>query len=122
VLHGINAGIQPTPSRKSTAMNTTQTPAWTSGSWTVTPGNEEAFVARWEEFLQWTRNEAAGFDSAHLISDRANPQHYVSFARWQSFDSTQAWRALPGFGPHFNACRSLCDDLYAGDYDLKVTI
>lgn len=103
-------------------MSTTETPLFTSGNWTVTPGNEATFVAKWEEFLQWTRNDAAGFVTAYLISDRSDPQHYVSFARWESFESTQVWRTLPGFGPHFTACRSLCDDLYAGDYDLKVTI
>ena len=103
-------------------MSTTETSTWTSGSWTVTPGNEEAFVARWEEFLQWTRSGAVGFVTAYLLSDRADPQHYVSFARWESFEAAQAWRTLPDFVPHFAACRELCDDLYAGDYASEVAV
>jgi heme-degrading monooxygenase HmoA len=95
---------------------------WASGSWTVTDGNETAFVARWEEFLQWTKAEAAGFRNAYLIHDRGNPGHFVSFAQWESVDDAQAWRQLSGFSTHFRACRELCEDLYAADYVLEVQV
>jgi len=109
-------------------MSTTQqagtTPAsdWASGSWTVTEGNADAFVARWEEFLQWTKADAVGFRGAYLIHDRDIPAHYISFAQWESVEDAQAWRLLPGFSTHFRACRELCEDLYAGDYVLAVQV
>lgn len=110
-------------------MSTTQQQAgtgpatdWASGSWTVTEGNEAAFVARWEEFLQWTKAEAAGFRNAFLIHDRGNPSHFISVAHWESLEDTQAWRLLPGFATHFRACRGLCDDLHAADYVLDVKV
>lgn len=95
---------------------------WASGSWTVSAGNEAAFVARWEEFLQWTKADAAGFRSAYLIHDRGNPGHFISFAQWESVEDAQAWRLLPGFAAHFRACRELCQDLYAADYVLEVQV
>ncbi|MBI2245635.1 MAG: antibiotic biosynthesis monooxygenase [Nocardioides sp.] len=95
---------------------------WASGSWTVTEGNETAFVARWGEFLQWTKADATGFRSAYLIHDRDNPGHFISFAQWESVEHAQAWRMLPGFATHFRACRELCEDLYAADYVLEVLV
>ena len=95
---------------------------WASGSWTVTGGNEAAFVVRWEEFLHWTKADAAGFRSAYLIHDRGNPSHFISFAQWESVEDAQAWRQLPGFTTHFGACRDLCEDLYAADYVLEVQV
>lgn len=93
-----------------------------SGNWTVTEGNEAAFVARWQEFLQWTRDEATGFVDAFLIRDRGNSTHFISVAQWESLEDTQAWRQLPGFATHFRACRELCEDLYAADYTLEVRV
>ncbi len=95
---------------------------WASGNWTVTEGNEETFVARWQEFLEWTRAEATGFVSAHLVRDRKDPRHFISVAQWVSVDDTAAWRLLPGFGPRFSACRELCDDLHASDYIVDITV
>jgi heme-degrading monooxygenase HmoA len=95
---------------------------WASGSWTVTEGNEAEFVARWQEFLQWTKAEAAGFRSASLIHDQGKPSHFISVAQWESAEDVQAWRLLPGFATHFRACRELCEDLYAADYVLEVQV
>lgn len=108
----------------STTQHTTAAPAtdWASGSWTVTKGNEAEFVARWEEFLSWTKAEAAGFRSAYLIQDRDNPSHFISVAHWDSLADTEAWRMLPGFMSHIGACRVLCEDLYAADYVLSVQV
>jgi heme-degrading monooxygenase HmoA len=89
---------------------------WASGNWTVTIGNEEIFVARWTEFLQWTKAEAPGFVQARLIHDTADPQHFISTALWTSAADRDAWRMLPGFTEHIAACRALCDNLRASDY------
>ena len=89
---------------------------WASGNWTVTAGNEEMFVARWTEFLQWTKVEATGFVEAHLIHDTAEPRHFISAALWASAADRDAWRTLPGFTEHLGACRALCDDLHTSTY------
>lgn len=95
---------------------------WVSGNWSVTDGNEAVFLARWEQFLRWTRAEAAGFRVAYLIRDRVDPGHFISLAQCDSIEAARAWRRLPGFVSHFMACRGLCQDFYAADYLLEVQV
>jgi len=96
--------------------------AFASGSWTVAAGNEEAFVARWTEFLEWTQAENAGFQYARLLQDTANPRHYISLARWDDAATRGAWKARPEFAQRMGACRALCDDMQGADYDSAVEI
>ena len=89
-----------------------------SGNWLVSQDRDTEFVGRWKEFLEWTRASVAGLRSAHLIQDREDPQHFISFAAWESAEAMQAWRSLPDFGQHLNACRALCDDFRGSSYTL----
>jgi heme-degrading monooxygenase HmoA len=85
--------------------------SYASGTWVVKPGNEDQFVARWVEFLEWTRDNAHGFQGATLIREQDDTRHFVSFARWEHDDAQQEWRALPGFAEKIGACRELCEDM-----------
>ena len=87
-----------------------------SGDWTLGVGNEETFVTRWTEFLDWTKETAPGFRWATLIRDEDDPTHVISLAEWDSQEAMAAWRALPGFGPHLMACRTLCRDMRGSSY------
>jgi heme-degrading monooxygenase HmoA len=93
-----------------------------SGNWCVRQGREEQFVARWAEFLEWTRSAAPGLRSARLIRDREDPRHFISFADWDSADAMASWRSLPGFAEHLGACRELCDDFRGSSYTLAAAV
>ena len=90
---------------------------YASGNWIVTQGRESDFVARWEEFLEWTKAEAPGFRWASLIREGEDPRHFVSFAEWDSVDALRAWRGLPAFAEKLGACRALCDEFRGADYE-----
>jgi heme-degrading monooxygenase HmoA len=91
--------------------------SYASGNWMVKEGNEDEFLARWNEFLEWTRDNADGFGHANLIRDVSNPRHFLSFAEWADAESRSAWREMDGFAQRFGACRELCDDVQAGVFD-----
>jgi heme-degrading monooxygenase HmoA len=93
-----------------------------SGSWYVTEGKEDEFVERWTEFLGWTREDHSSFVEASLIRDEKDGRHFISFARWENPDARAAWKESPGFMERFSACRALCDDLQASDYNRVVVI
>jgi heme-degrading monooxygenase HmoA len=94
---------------------------YTSGHWTVKPGSEEEFIARWTEFTEWAMQEAPGAESFYLIRDEADPQRFISFGAWDDYDSVSAWRNRPEFVEMLGRCRALCDDFQAGDFVLAAT-
>lgn len=96
--------------------------AFASGNWSVAAGNEETFMDRWAEFLEWTKAENPGFQVANLIRDVENPRHFISFAVWDDPASRRAWKSNPGFGSRMMACRQLCDDMQGSDYEVAVHI
>ena len=93
-----------------------------SGDWRVRRGSEAEFIARWREFLEWTKANAPGFLGARLIQDTGEPTHFVSYAEWESGAARQAWRALPEFSVKLGACRALCDEMRGADYDLAAAV
>lgn len=94
----------------------------TSGNWIVKPGSEDEFIARWTDFLEWTRDNQKGLVSASLVRASNNPGHFISFADWDSLESLTAWRSTPEFASMFGACRALCDGFDGTNYTLAVTI
>jgi heme-degrading monooxygenase HmoA len=92
-----------------------------SGNWHVTEGMEDEFVERWKEFLGWTRESQPALVNASLLRDEKDPAHFISFAEWSDAAGRDAWRQSPEFGQHFGACRSLCRDMSAGDYEWQVS-
>ncbi|MDP9343863.1 MAG: antibiotic biosynthesis monooxygenase [Actinomycetota bacterium] len=93
-----------------------------SGNWHVKEGKEAEFVERWTEFLQRTRKDHPGLESATLIRDEGDPRHFLSFAGWDDPQARAAWRQTPEFAEGFRASRELCDDFYGGDYQRAVVI
>ena len=92
--------------------------AHASGNWMVKKGKEQEFVARWTEFLEWTR----GLVSASLIQDEGNPGHFVSIALWDRPESRAAWKSHTAFPGKLGACRELCEEFTGGDYELAVQV
>src|SRR5712691_7595714 len=95
---------------------------YASGDWIVKEGREQEFVARWQEFLDWTKADAAGLRRAVLIRDSENPQHFISFAEWESPDAPGAWRSLPPFVEKLGNCRALCEKFRGSDYGLAAFV
>ena len=95
---------------------------YASGNWHVKQGKEKEFVERWTEFLQWTRKDHSALQSATLIQDAEDKNHFVSISEWESADARAAWKQSPEFAQKFQAARELCDEMTAIDAERRVTI
>jgi heme-degrading monooxygenase HmoA len=95
---------------------------YSAGDWHVWPGSEDAFVARWTEFLEWTLASAPGLLSARLVRDAGEPAHFISFAEWESVASVTAWMDLADFDAKFGACAALCEDARGSRYTLRAQV
>ena|SRR5947207_4381365 len=69
---------------------------YSSGTWKVKDGEDEAFVSAWTDFAKWL-STMPGSGTARLTKDIANPGQYVSFAPWESLDQLQAWKNAEEF-------------------------
>lgn len=96
--------------------------SYASGYWQVSSGSADEFVARWREFLSWTRAHHRGLESATLLRSEHDPDRFVSFATWTSAEERDAWKQSEDFMTRFSACRQLCDEFSGGDYQHELTI
>jgi len=81
---------------------------YTSGTWLVKDGEDDAFVQAWTAFVEWA-SEMPGSGVFRLVRDLDQPQRYMSFAPWESFDAQQAWKALPEFPERIGRVRQHCE-------------
>src|SRR5215203_858279 len=65
---------------------------YTSGIWTVKPGREEDFVARWRELAEWASVEFPGAGRPTLLRDMDQSHRFVSFGAWQNLEQIEAFR------------------------------
>jgi heme-degrading monooxygenase HmoA len=89
---------------------------YTAGNWHVRAGEEDAFVAAWTSFTEWSLANAQGAESFVLIRDSNDPRHFLSFGAWADHDSVNAWRSSEEFRERLGRCRALCDEFEAHDY------
>ena len=101
---------------------TQQDRSYASGNWLVTEGKQDEFVARWTEFLGWTRANAPGLVHAFLIRDDGESRHFVSFALWSDAASRGVWKQQDGFAEHLGACRALCEEFAGSDFELAAEV
>lgn len=95
---------------------------YASGVWHVKQGNDEEFVQRWTEFLQWSRENYPSMVVANLLRDRGVAGRYMSFSEWTDDAARDAWKQAPEFKTRFGACAALCEDMHGADYDLAVSV
>ena len=74
------------------------TETYTSGTWRVKAGAEDAFVAEWTSFVRWA-TEMPGSGTFRLVRDVDEPGVYMSFAPWESFESQRDWSSSRSSGP-----------------------
>jgi heme-degrading monooxygenase HmoA len=95
---------------------------FTSGNWTVKPGNEEEFIRRWTEFTSWAQREASGAQGFVLIRHMDDPRQFVSFGSWESKDAVDRWRSTPEFVQYLGACREVCDEFRPADSTVAAVV
>jgi heme-degrading monooxygenase HmoA len=97
------------------------TETYTSGLWSVKPGEEDAFVAEWESFVTWA-STMDGSGTFRLVRNLERPSQYMSFAPWSSFEAQQTWKALPEFRERIGRVRAYCEDFEPLVYELVTTV
>jgi heme-degrading monooxygenase HmoA len=94
---------------------------YSSGTWIVKAGEEDAFVEAWREFITWS-GEQPGSGTFRLVRDLENPSHFLSFGSWDSVDAERAWMASSEFGERLGRVRAHCDDFSGSGYELVTTV
>ena len=89
---------------------------YTAGSWLVSAGREDEFVAAWTEFTTWSLDHANGADSFVLLPDAADPLRFLSFGAWTDADAVAGWRGSDEFRERLGRCRALCEKFECHDY------
>jgi heme-degrading monooxygenase HmoA len=97
------------------------TETYTSGTWTVKPGEEDAFVAAWTEFVTWA-SEIPGSGTFRLARDVEQPSHFLSFGSWESNEAQHAWTEHREFPERLGRVRAHCDDFHASSYEVVTTV
>ena len=69
---------------------------YTHTTWRVKPGQEDEFIRRWSEWIQWSHLQGLG-PRARLLRDAEHPSTFVSFGPWMSDDAVKNWRAAGGY-------------------------
>ena len=69
---------------------------YTHTAWRVKPGDEDEFVARWNEWVEWSRREGLAAP-ALLLRDADDPSAFVSFGPWVNRSAVRNWRSLTGY-------------------------
>jgi heme-degrading monooxygenase HmoA len=94
---------------------------YSSGRWTVKPGEEDAFVNDWTEFVTWA-SSLPGSGTFRLVRDLGHPNQYLSFAPWESAEAQRAWTEQLEFGEHIGRVRSHCEDVQTSVFELVTEV
>lgn len=94
---------------------------FTSGTWIVKPGEDDAFVEEWRSFVGWA-SEMPGSGPFRLVRNVDQPNMYMSFAPWETAEAQDAWKALPEFRERIGRVRSHCDDFTPSVFELVTQV
>ena len=97
------------------------TEIYSSGTWMVKAGDEDAFVEAWTDFVTWA-SELPGAGTFRLARDLTNPSHFLSFGSWESVEAERAWMEAPEFAERLGRVRAHCADFSASGYELVSTV
>jgi heme-degrading monooxygenase HmoA len=84
----------------------------------VKAGQEDAFVAAWDELAEIFSSLTHPPLWGTLIRHRTDRTLFYSFGPWQSAEDVAAMRASAEAGAAFGRLRELCDELMPGDYEV----
>jgi heme-degrading monooxygenase HmoA len=94
---------------------------YTSGSWTVKPGEENDFIEAWKEFVG-SATDLPGSGVFRLLQDHDRRDRFTSFGEWESLEAQQAWMQLPEFTDGLSRVRSHCSDFHGWSSELVATV
>ena len=97
------------------------TETYTSGTWLVKDGEDDAFVEAWTAFVEWAR-EMPGSGTFRLVRDHDEPRRYLSFAPWESFEAQRAWKELPEFPERIGRVRQHCESFEPSTLELVTDV
>lgn len=89
------------------AVRTMQTP-YTHTTWRVKAGQEDEFVRRWQEWVEWSHRQGLTAQGL-LLRDLESPQTFVSFGPWESVEAVRNWRSLAGYQERVARLREVVD-------------
>lgn len=95
---------------------------FTQGNWHVKQGQEDEFIGRWTEFVEWAAKNSEGADRFILIRSVGDPGRFVSFASWSGQEAVDGWRNTPEFAHHLGRCRELCHEFSPNDSTLAAFV
>ncbi len=90
---------------------------FTSGRWTVRPGQEDQFIAAWREFAEWTKAHHHDAGWVVLLRDQEHSNQFTSLGPWLSAASVDAWRQDEGFRSRIGGIRALLDNFEAASLE-----
>lgn len=93
---------------------------YTSGIWTVKPGREEDFVARWRELAEWASVEFPGAGRPTLLRDMDQSHRFISFGTWQDLEQIEAFRRHAEFARHVARIQEALDDFTPVTYEAVI--
>ena len=73
------------------------TRVWTSGTWTVKPGNEVEFVVAWTAMRDAVLEEFGDVETPILLRDHERPNVFVSFGPWPDLEHVGRFRSSEQF-------------------------
>ncbi len=82
---------------------------YTSGQWTVKPGNEQEFIRVWQDFVADALQKKVGIMEAKLLQNQKQPNRFVSFGRWESQQQMDEWLTRPEFKKLISDALALSD-------------
>jgi heme-degrading monooxygenase HmoA len=68
----------------------------TSGRWTVSAENQDAFLDAWAAFAAWG-STTPGAGPLRLARDLDDPELFISYGEWDSYEAIRSWKDTPVF-------------------------
>jgi hypothetical protein len=78
------------------------------GSWTVRPGQVEAFIEAWQAFAEWVVGKLPDGGEAFLLQDVDEPQEFVSYAALMMPERTEELLASAESASRMQSVMELC--------------
>jgi heme-degrading monooxygenase HmoA len=91
---------------------------YTTGSWRPFPGQEEAFLAAWEEFASWAGELPGAGEPAVLARDLRDEGRFVSFAAWDDIEAVRSWKGHPEFKERMSRVQQHVDKFAPTELDV----
>src|SRR5262245_18772242 len=94
---------------------------YTHGTWVAKAGEEDEFVAAWRDFVSWARTWP-GSSAFQLVRDHYEPNRFMSFGPWESFEAQQAWKDSPDFKERIGRVKQHTEEFTPSVFDHVTTV